>query len=77
MSKFAQGRTSGKIEFTYRYNKDKTIAISSSKTVIQVSLPLSKAQKTGHMAVTNKGQGVLFTRIIMTGIPEAGNEASV
>jgi alpha-2-macroglobulin len=74
MAKFAQGKTSGKIEFTYRLADGKVVTVSSSKPLVQLSLPLSRKVKTGMIAVSNKGQGILFTRIIMEGIPEAGNE---
>ncbi len=74
MSKFAKGISSGKMEFTYRYNNGKAITATSSKTVTQIILPVSKSQIAGHIAITNKGQGTVFARIIMTGIPEAGDE---
>ncbi len=74
MSKFAGGRSSDKMEFTYRYNNGKTATVSSAKTVTQIVLPVDRSMKTGHIALSNKGKGIVFTRIIMTGIPEAGGE---
>jgi alpha-2-macroglobulin len=74
MAKFAQGRTSGKMEFTYKLMDGKTLTVASGKPFAQVSLPIGRNIKTGHISVTNKGQGVLFTRIIMEGVPAAGEE---
>jgi len=74
MAKFAEGRTSGEMVFTYRLGDGKTFTVSSAKPVTQITLPLSRNAKTGHITINNKGQGILFARIIVEGIPEAGNE---
>jgi len=42
--------------------------------VTQLTLSLGKSAGTGHIKLSNKGKGMLFTRVIMEGIPEAGNE---
>jgi len=74
MSKFSQGRSAGKMEFSYRYGDDKTLMVASQKSVTQITLPVGKTAKAGHVTLVNKGKGIVFTRIIMEGIPEAGNE---
>ncbi len=74
MAKFAQGGISGKMEFSYRLADGKVLTVTSTKPLVQVHLPMGRNAKTGQITVTNKGQGILFARIIMEGIPEAGNE---
>lgn len=74
MSKFAKGITTGRLDFSCTLPDGKTVHGSTEKAITQLSLPLGKSAATGHIHVVNKGKGMLFTRIIMEGIPEAGNE---
>jgi alpha-2-macroglobulin len=74
MAKFAQVKASGKMEFSYRLDDGKVMTVSSTKPLVQVPLPMPRNAKAGQITVINKGQGILFTRLIMEGIPEAGNE---
>jgi uncharacterized protein YfaS (alpha-2-macroglobulin family) len=75
VSKFATvGNTSGKISFSFKQGNGKTATVTSNKAIIQVPLYVSANVKEGNISVVNNGKGILFTRIIMEGIPEAGNE---
>jgi len=47
--------------------------VSSSKPSRKLIF-LKQSAKTGQVIVSNKGQAVLFARVVMEGIPEAGNE---
>jgi hypothetical protein len=74
MAKFARGQAASKIEYTYQVGGGKSIAVSSSKTISMVKIPLNKTIKSLPLRITNQGQGVLFPRVILEGIPEAGQE---
>jgi len=77
MAKFSQGKTSGKLEFSYRLNDGKTLTVSSAKAFVQIELPVNKGAHSLHIAVLNKGQNILFARVFAEGIPEAGNEVEL
>lgn len=74
MAKFARGQVTDKIEYTYQIGGGKSIAVSSSKTITMVKIPLGEATKSLPLRVTNQGKGVLFSRVMLEGIPEAGHE---
>jgi alpha-2-macroglobulin len=74
MAKFSKGMVSDKLDFSYKLNNGKTIRVSSSKPVALVNLQLARKAGMGHVEVTNQGKGLIFTRIIMEGIPAAGKE---
>lgn len=74
MAKFSQGKTSGKLAFSYRLNEGKTLTVSSAKPFVRIKLPLDKVERTIHVAVSNKGKNILFVRVLAEGIPEAGKE---
>jgi hypothetical protein len=74
MAKFARGKTSGKIGFSYRLDNGKTMSVVSGKPVVQIPLPLGRSARSGQLTVSNTGTGIVFARIIMEGIPEAGGE---
>jgi uncharacterized protein YfaS (alpha-2-macroglobulin family) len=74
VAKFTQGITSGKLDFSCKQGNGKVMNVVSSKPIAQISLLLAKNATTGAITINNKGQAILFTRIIMEGIPEAGEE---
>jgi uncharacterized protein YfaS (alpha-2-macroglobulin family) len=75
VAKFTKGKTSGKLTFNYRLNNDKAVTITSSKPVVQLELPIGKNAVSGKVTVNNLGGNEIFTRVIMEGIPETGNES--
>lgn len=76
MSKFAGDQTTSKgLKFEYSIDGSKTVNGSSNLSVIQINMN-SKDKTEGQARVTNKGNGVLFARITLTGIPEPGNEVA-
>jgi hypothetical protein len=74
MAKFSKGITSEKLVFSYKSGDGKTRQVSSYKPVVQINLPLPEKSISGHIVLHNSGKGVVFTRVIMEGIPEAGKE---
>jgi uncharacterized protein YfaS (alpha-2-macroglobulin family) len=75
VSKFARlGNTSKKLSFSYKTGSGKTVNVLSDKPVVQIALPVDNSSKTGTVFINNNGEGLIFTRIIMEGIPEAGQE---
>ncbi len=60
--------------FSYTLGNGKAIQINTVKPSIQIPLTLSKNATTGHIVVKNNNSGLLFTRVIMEGTPEKGNE---
>jgi uncharacterized protein YfaS (alpha-2-macroglobulin family) len=73
VSLFAGKQKRGDLAFDYRIGNKKIVTATSGLPIVQVSVPVSGL---GEHAVwvENKGQGVLFTRLIKTGIPSRGEE---
>jgi len=74
MSKFTMGKTTNKISFNYALNGGDVINAVTSKAVTTIELPVNTKAKKGIIKINNTGKGLLFTRLIMKGIPESGNE---
>jgi alpha-2-macroglobulin len=74
LAKFSKGIMTKKMGFTYTLGNGKAIQINTVKPSIQIPLTLAKNALTGHIAVKNNSTGLLFTRVIMEGTPEKGNE---
>ncbi len=74
VSRFAAvSNTSGKLNVSYSLPGSKAIDVTSAKPFVQIAvnkdLPL-----TGNILIKNKGNGIVFARLIMEGVPEAGSE---
>ncbi|MFO7371053.1 MAG: alpha-2-macroglobulin family protein [Bacteroidales bacterium] len=74
VAKFATGSATDKLNFSYKLANGKTINVVSSKPLTQVRLSLPRNAKTLPLTINNSGKAILFTRIIMEGIPESGEE---
>jgi uncharacterized protein YfaS (alpha-2-macroglobulin family) len=73
MSKFAGSETiSGDLGFEYSYNKGKTVKVSTRLPVARTELTEVSLQ--GNLEILNTSTGLLFARLVMTGIPEKGYE---
>jgi alpha-2-macroglobulin len=73
VAKFSKDITSSEVNFSYHTANGKVINITSQKPLVQISLPAGNA-KNGTVSISNRGKGSLFTRVIMEGIPAAGEE---
>jgi uncharacterized protein YfaS (alpha-2-macroglobulin family) len=73
ISKFA-GKGQEGLRYEYAVNGSKAVNASTNKPVDQVEIGSDK-NPSGSVSITNRGTGVLFARVISTGIPEAGDES--
>jgi uncharacterized protein YfaS (alpha-2-macroglobulin family) len=74
LAKFSKGITTKQLVFSYALGNGKAIQINTVKPSIQIPLTLAKNSPTSHIVVKNNNAGLLFTRVIMEGTPEKGNE---
>jgi len=74
LAKFSKGITTKKMGFSYTVGNGKAVQINTGKPSIQIIIPLEINSPTGHIVVKNNNPGLLFTRVIMEGIPSRGNE---
>ncbi len=73
-SKYIKKNTSGQnLTYSYKLNNGQLESISSHNLISQVEIPV-KTTDDGTLVFNNTTQGVLFVRIILEGIPEAGDE---
>lgn len=70
---FAAKHGKGELKFDYRLGNGKTIQATTGLPFAQIEVPVSGLQEI-PMFVDNKGQSVLFARIISTGTPARGEE---
>lgn len=76
ISKFAATGSGTGISVEYRHNDGAVVKKQSSKSVMIADLGLKGSAKKGKLSVKNNGKGLLYARIIMQGIPAAGQEKS-
>jgi alpha-2-macroglobulin len=74
MSKFAGSAfASGVLRFSYSLNGNKAILGETKFSVYQTELKV-KGVESGSISISNKSSGMLFARMTLEGIPEAGHE---
>jgi alpha-2-macroglobulin len=77
MAKFAGASgTSKNLAYSYRLNESKTLQANTTKPVSKVTLNLPSAATAGKILLENRGQGLLYARVILSGTPASGNEKS-
>jgi uncharacterized protein YfaS (alpha-2-macroglobulin family) len=78
ISKFAKGSggTSKEMKYNLKVNNNSAVAVSTQAPVKQTDMQL-KGAAAGNVSITNSGSGVLFARIILEGIPEAGDQTEI
>ncbi|MBN2763181.1 MAG: hypothetical protein JXR41_08840, partial [Bacteroidales bacterium] len=75
MAKFAgYSGTSKSMAYSYRYNDGKSIMAQTEKPLSNIILPIGKSATEGKIYIENKGQGLLYARIVLSGIPQTGLE---
>ncbi len=74
VAKFSKGITGEKLVFSYTQAQGKTVEVTSDKPIVQIALPQNPKTRSGHIEMKNQGKGLIFTRVIMDGVPEAGRE---
>ena len=75
ISKFVNstGNNSG-LDFTLTLNNGTTVTKKSSHTIATIDMNLSKTVQKGKVKIRNNGKGMLYARVIMSGIPAVGEE---
>ncbi len=76
MSKFAGSDASSReLKFTYQIDDGRNTTANTKLSVVQLDLDTGSGSG-GKITVNNRGEGVIFVRLTMEGIPKAGNETS-
>lgn len=77
MAKFAGfSGTSSTLSFSYKLNDGRIIDASTIKPFSKIVLKILKSETKGKLFLENKGQGLMYVKIVLTGIPAAGKEKS-
>lgn len=75
ISKFIGNNTGGSgLDFTYTLNNGTAVTKKSQKAVVTIDMNLKKAVQKGKLKIKNNGSGYLYARVILSGIPAAGEE---
>jgi uncharacterized protein YfaS (alpha-2-macroglobulin family) len=76
ISKFVgNSGTSKELKYTYKINNGKLITENTKTALSQVDMKLSTTEG-GKLELKNLTNGIIYARIILQGIPEAGEETS-
>src|SRR3989304_6423053 len=76
VSRFAKsGGASATMNYTYSINNSSPSEKNTKLPMSQIPVEI-KGTDAGKVSVTNNGKGVLYARIILEGIPEAGDQTS-
>ena len=70
-----KGDAKSKLAFSYQLDNGKTVDAGSNLPIMQISLPV-QAGNTHAVSVKNESGGVLFTKVIRSGQPLAGEETA-
>lgn len=74
ISKFAViGNPSGKLQISFAMPGNKAVEVASDKPFVQIPVK-GNLRDNSSVTLVNKGQGIVFVRMIMEGIPETGSE---
>lgn len=73
VSKYASAADKKNMQFTYTLNNGSQQQAETGLPLVQVPVEI-KGKNAGKVQVVNKGKGLLFARIILSGVPAAGEE---
>ena len=74
MSKFAgSDANSRELKFTYQFDGGRKTNANTKLSIVQVDLDTEK-KTGGKFSVENRGEGIIFVRLTMEGVPKAGEE---
>jgi uncharacterized protein YfaS (alpha-2-macroglobulin family) len=75
ISKFVNstGNNNG-LDFTYTLNNGTTVNKKSIRTIATIDMNLNKSVQKGKLKIKNNGKGILYARLILSGIPAVGEE---
>lgn len=77
VSKFAKtnGGASSEMRYNVKINNAAPLSLNTKLPVKQIDMKINTTGA-GNIAITNTGNGILFARIILEGIPETGDQTS-
>ncbi len=62
------------LDFTYSLNNGTAVNKKSTRTITTIDMNLNKSLQKGKLKIKNNGKGILYARLIMSGVPAAGDE---
>ncbi|HOY30863.1 MAG TPA: MG2 domain-containing protein [Bacteroidales bacterium] len=74
ISKYAGNNSSSGIDFTYTLNNSSPVTKKSGKSLVTIDMNLKNATQKGKLKIKNNGKGILYARVILSGVPAAGEE---
>lgn len=75
ISKYASKSDKKELNFSYAINEEKEKEARTQLAISQIKIGV-KGKNKGQIKVSNNGKSIMFVRIAMSGIPEAGNETA-
>ncbi|MCX6257841.1 MAG: MG2 domain-containing protein [Bacteroidia bacterium] len=74
VSKFETGKTGRKLDFTYKIDNDQPVKMRYDRPIFSSAINMKNQQSKGSVHLNNSGDNILYARIILSGIPLAGEE---
>lgn len=71
ISKYIKNNKSGGMKYSYSVNGKNMTKISDNKSVSQQTIPITSLNS-GQIEVKNNGNGIIYARLILQGIPDVG-----
>lgn len=73
IARFAKESSRGEIDFSFSFYGDKERNAATRLPFVQIPVELKEDQP-GSLKINNRGESLIFTRLIMEGTPQAGRE---
>lgn len=74
ISKYVGNHTGSGIDFTYTINNGSAVTKRSNKSLATIDMNLKNSTQKGKLKIRNNGSGILYARVILSGVPAAGEE---
>ncbi len=74
ISKYVGTSTGTGMDFTYTINNGSPVTKKSKKSVATIDMNLKNSAQKGKLKIKNNGTGILYARVILSGVPAAGEE---
>lgn len=69
-----QNGTASGLDLSYTLNNGQAVSKTSKKSVMNVDMNLKGSAQKGKVKIQNKSRGILYARVILQGVPAAGEE---
>jgi len=74
ISKYVGNQSGSGIDFTYTINNGSPVTKKSNKSLATIDMNLKNSTQKGKLKIRNNGSGILYARVILSGVPAAGEE---